>query len=1494
MKKFLFLLFLFLILFSFNVYAADIAYVLKNPSLPNNNFIGVLNELNLSYDLIDDSDIASTNFSNYRMILLDDENIDNVPVNSYKSLFVNPDYYSGWSQSIGSTASNQPLRANNIINNPITEGIEGEFQVYTSCCDNSGINLKMYYLRGRKYSTTKITSTLGSTSEYVVATKENPRRVFFGITETDFWTSISRQLFKQAITWVLRGEDRDGDGFYDDDCNDNNPEIWQNLKGYLDNDEDGYGTGNLLDVCSGEELSEGYSEISGDCNDSNANINPDAEEIPYDSLDNDCSGGDLADVDEDGYCLINYNIQNKNLQCNLETGLKGTDCDDSDEEINPDALEILDDIDQNCRNDLPIFIGNIPNLIWNEDQDYPNAIDLNEYFDDYEGDALDFDIHDTSDDRNITVYFDNGLISFISEENWFGEDWVIFKASDEEGYAISNLVNLEVTSVNDAPVLQEIEDIYAAESQLVEIEAIASDIDDSPEELAYSINDTRFIQDEEQENVFRWQTEIEDSGVYVVQVSVSDGLLSDNKDVTINIISKIVINEFLSNPSEGNDWLEIYNSNEVDINLDDCYLEDEALNVKNLEGILGSGEFAVFEWSNRLNNGGDTIKLYCFDVLVDDVTYGTALENAPVPNEDESVGRIPDGKDTNIDNEDFFVYDIPTPNLPYDIPYLLGEIPEQTWNEDEILEINLEEHFEIRNPASVIYSSTSPETIDVSISEGTARLIPEQDWFGLSSVVFSLCQLGYCVESNSVNLRVTSVNDAPVLQEIENIIVNENELVTIRANAVDVDSTILAFEINDSRFSQQGNVFTWQTDYNSSGVYVVEISVSDDLLKDSQEVTITVNDLNEPPYLSSIDDITIDEDSGFTDNFALNAIDNDGFIASYEVINENVNQVNCQVSDAVFGVSPKENWYGTAFCTIQVKDDDNAVDSKQVKIIVNAINDKPEITSFSPEYNPKIPEDSSQEFSVSWEDIDNTEAEVIVRWYVDSEMKGIGDNYIFVGEGIEKDYEIKVEVSDGFLIDEKEWNLKTSLLPITEKYDGETTDFSSLLNLECVDLILEKTEKGKIEFLDCVDLRDVVDIDRFSEIFSGLAGIDSEVFPEFKNRKAKLSFFGLSFEKTPAIYYDSGFDINSETQNVCPSSICSNISYADGILEFNANSFSTFIAGNTLACSQQKGFICSNNEVCRGEFIDARDSDRCCSQQCIPAFSDIESCELIDENISIEIKDPENNDEFEPGDIIEGEINIANKKDEKKEFEAEVFLYDLDEEDKIESWKKDVKVGKKDEKKLDFELKIPEDALEKNKHYVYAKIIDEDNEDSCNDNFIELKIEREKDRVVIEDLEIDKEKAKCNDFINFYLKLKNIGSDEQDVHVEIENSELGILEKSEEFELEEFDEDDEKELNFNIKVPENYEKGDTEFKVRVIYEDEEIEKVNVELEECVKKFVEVKEVKEISLGERVKETIERVIRFDDRTKMLFISLSLLVGIFFLIMLIIIVASRIGK
>ena len=71
-----------------------------------------------------------------------------------------------------------------------------------------------------------------------------------------------------------------------------------------------------------------------DCDDGDPTSFPGATEVPYDGIDQDCSGADLTDVDGDGFDAAI---------------VSGPDCDDGDASVNPAAVEVwYDGVDQDC------------------------------------------------------------------------------------------------------------------------------------------------------------------------------------------------------------------------------------------------------------------------------------------------------------------------------------------------------------------------------------------------------------------------------------------------------------------------------------------------------------------------------------------------------------------------------------------------------------------------------------------------------------------------------------------------------------------------------------------------------------------------------------------------------------------------------------------------------------------------------------------------------------------------------------------------------------------------------------------------------------------------------------------------------------------------------------------------------------------------------------------------------------------------------------------
>lgn len=104
-------------------------------------------------------------------------------------------------------------------------------------------------------------------------------------------------------------------------------------------------------------------------------------------------------------------------------------------------------------------------------------------------------------------------------------------------------------------------------------------------------------------------------------------------------------------------------------------------------------------------------------------------------------------------------------------------------------------------------------------------------------------------ESNNILKKIIKINKKPILEEIGNLTVNENDLITITANATDNNSDNLTYSTNNSKLSQNNNIFSWQTTTDDAGGYTAMINISDGYLHDSKIFQITV--LNVPAISAS-------------------------------------------------------------------------------------------------------------------------------------------------------------------------------------------------------------------------------------------------------------------------------------------------------------------------------------------------------------------------------------------------------------------------------------------------------------------------------------------------------------------------------------------------------------------------------------------------------------------------------------------------------------------
>ncbi len=137
----------------------------------------------------------------------------------------------------------------------------------------------------------------------------------------------------------------------------------------------------------------------------------------------------------------------------------------------------------------PRVQNQIADITMNEDEQLLNEFDLDDYFEDPDDDVLTYDSISNKIGINIDLA---GLVSLTPEQNWFGEELVIFTATDSAGSVAQDAVLVRVLPLNDAPVIEGLPDIVIRHNETFrfDVTPYLSDIDDPISDLTINCSDT--------------------------------------------------------------------------------------------------------------------------------------------------------------------------------------------------------------------------------------------------------------------------------------------------------------------------------------------------------------------------------------------------------------------------------------------------------------------------------------------------------------------------------------------------------------------------------------------------------------------------------------------------------------------------------------------------------------------------------------------------------------------------------------------------------------------------------------------------------------------------------------------------------------------------------------------------------------------------------------------------------------------------------------------
>ncbi|MHA1748674.1 MAG: tandem-95 repeat protein, partial [Promethearchaeota archaeon] len=761
------------------------------------------------------------------------------------------------------------------------------------------------------------------------------------------------------------------------------------------------------------------------------------------------------------------------------------------------------------------------------------------------------------------------------------------------------------------------------------------------------------------------------------------------------------------------------------------------------------------------------------------------------------------------------------------------------------------------------------------------------------------------INPGSGDVYKNCINDAPIIEPIDKITVYETEIVEIIVNATDPEGDEIFYSINDTRFSQNENIFSWQTGYDDYGNYFFTITASDGNLSSEIKVEVEVKNTNQVPVCNEIPPLEWQEDNVASLNLSDYCYDPDGDVLGFYFHNTSEDKyISLESLDSETGIanfSSEQDWYGDDWIIFKVYDGKDYNFTNKIILNVTPVNDAPVFTG-------KIE-------NITWNEDTNLINYIDLNQYfsdIDSEIifNVTGNHFIniTINEGLvsfypDKDWHGTENIF--FSASDEEFTINSNAIALSVLDVNEPPEFEEMnCEAEILEDVLYSCELNASDFegddlsfsvinennLDCEIEDNILNYVSYKDYF-GEASCLIRVSDDYSYTEYLLEVNVTPVNDPPVIkdYSPKGavrlientnelfsviaFDVEDDDLNISwflddelagiggsylfnqeEGSYELKVEVSDGI-ENTIKTWDIFV-GTTedFTCEELGGYICSEKEICREDFWQTLDTERCCPIKCEPAFSDVKRCENLSEKIEIKIKKPNEDDEFIVGESIKGKLKVKNNFEEDLDFDVEVYLYDITEDSEIKEYEDSIDIDKDDSKKIEFEFEIPEDLDASHKYAIFVKVLEED-ERYCNENYKKINIEREKHDVVIEEIKIEPKTAVCGDYIHIKTKIKNLGTKDEDVYVIIKNPDLEIYEKTKKFEIEKFGEKDEVSREFfNIKIPEDANAGNYSITISLFFNNKEIStKDELILGECKNVETKISEIERISLKGEEKE-----------------------------------------
>ena len=516
---------------------------------------------------------------------------------------------------------------------------------------------------------------------------------------------------------------------------------------------------------------------------------------------------------------------------------------------------------------------------------------------------------------NGSISLSGDVFNYLPNEDFNGTDTFAYTLTQSEKTDTAN-VNITINPVNDNPVINTTSTLRAEENQTSVDTISVSDVDEDDLTLTLSGTDAdSFNLSSENVLTFKEAPDYETKTSYSITLTLTDDIETVTKDVIIEIINlNDVAPEFTS---------------EATFSVDENQKAIGQVTATDVEG--DDIAFSVSGTEILITNDGTL-------TFIEVPDYETKTAHTATVTASDGVNSTEQTININInnlnDNDPVFTS---SSNLNGDE------------NQTSIATVSATD----ADGDSVTFTISSS---DLAItSDGTLSFISEPDYESVQAFTATITASdSERTTDQTVTVNVNNLNDnAPVYTADTSVNVNENQTSAITVTATDADGDALSYSISGGAdkdsfsINSTSGVVTFNSapDYETKNSYKVVVDVLDGGFVTSQEVTINIIDVNEPPVITSSDVFSADENQTAIDS--VSASDPEGSSITYELSGADANFLSISSSGVLtFNSAPNFESKNTYSFVVNISDGVNTT-TQDITININDINDIPVVTSAS-------------------------------------------------------------------------------------------------------------------------------------------------------------------------------------------------------------------------------------------------------------------------------------------------------------------------------------------------------------------------------------------------------------------------------------------------------------------------------------------------------------------------------------------------------------------